>query len=119
MAANDPNVDRQVWVYDRWDVQQRQRTRALISESLIEEHRAQPLGLHSDPLQRVLHYFRRQPVAGKYIAVMTKPWSEYKIGVLSGVRGEPPTVLDDEAYPSEETVLHAIFLRRVRDLMET
>jgi branched-chain amino acid transport system permease protein len=115
-VATSAAVDKQLQVYEHWDAQQRRRLRALVTSELIEEHRAKPLGQHSEALQRVLQYFRRQPQAGKYIAVMTRPWNEYKIGVLSGVRGQPATILDDEIFPSEEAVLHGIFLRRVRDL---
>ena len=35
-----------------------------------------------------MNYFRRQPQPGKYILVATKPWQEYRIGVLSGQRGK-------------------------------
>ena len=80
--------DRQVEVYLDWDAKQRERIRALITDELIAEHAARPLGQHSDALERVLQYFRRQPQAGKYVIVMTEPWAEFKIGVLSGVRGD-------------------------------
>jgi branched-chain amino acid transport system permease protein len=49
---------------------------------------------------------------------MTKPWAEYRIGVLSAVRGQPAQILEDETFSTEEEVLHGIFLRRVRDLRE-
>ena len=111
-------VDRQLQVYENWGKKQRKAIRALISDSLIEEHRVKVLGQHSDDLERVLQYFRRQPQEGKYIGVMTKPWEEYRIGVLSGVRGQPAEILMDESFPTEEAVLHGIFLRRIRDLMK-
>jgi branched-chain amino acid transport system permease protein len=109
-------VDRQIQVYLDWDAKQRERIAALVTDELVEEHRAKPLGQHSDRLERVLAYFRRQPQAGKYIIVATRPWEEYRIGVLSGVRGQPATILDDETFASEEEAMHGIFLRRVRDL---
>jgi len=109
-------VDRQVQVYLDWDAKQRERIKALITDELIAEHAAKPLGQHSDALERVLQYFRRQPHAGKYIIVATKPWGEYRIGVLSGQRGQPPAILDDETFSNEEEATHGIFLRRVRDL---
>ena len=49
---------------------------------------------------------------------MTEPWAEFKIGVLSGVRGEVATILDDETFASEDEALHGILVRRVRELME-
>src|SRR5581483_9606051 len=96
---------------------QRERIKALITDELIAEHAAKPLGQHSDTLERVLQYFRRQPQAGKYIIVAVRPWEEYRIGVLSGVRGQPATILDDDGpFASEEEAMHGIFLRRVREL---
>lgn len=114
----DSVIDKQLIVHQRWHARQRERLRALIDDELIEEHRADPLGHHSAALQRVLQYFRCQPPAGKYIAVMTKPWSEYRIGVLPGIRGQPAVVLGDETFATEQEVLHGVFLRRVRDLVE-
>ncbi|SFO87051.1 hypothetical protein K8Z49_16070 [Actinomadura madurae] len=117
MAANEDRlVDKQLQVYEDWSAKHRRMIRSLITDELIEEHCKRPLGQHSDDLERVLQYFRRQPQAGKYIGVMTRPWAEYRIGVLSGVRGQPAKILDDETFPTEEAVLHGIFLRRVRDL---
>lgn len=109
-------VDRQIQVYLDWDAKQREKIKALITDELIAEHEAKPLGQHSDALERVLQYFRRQPQAGKYIIVATKPWGEYKIGVLSGQRGHTASILDDETFASEEEAMHGIFLRRVREL---
>ncbi len=109
-------VDRQLQVYADWDAKQRERIKALITDELIEEHRARPLGQHSDALERVLNYFRRQPQTGKYIVVATEPWQEYKLGVLSGVRGKTTEILDDETFATEEEAMHGVFLRRVRDL---
>jgi branched-chain amino acid transport system permease protein len=113
-------VDRQLQVYADWDAKQRERIKALITDELIAEHEAAPLGRHTDALARVLAYFRRQPQPGKYIVVAVTPWEDYRIGALSGVRGRPVEILDDsDAYPSEEAAMHGIFLRRVRDLQES
>jgi hypothetical protein len=111
-------LDKQLQVYERWDARQRERLRPLITAELIEEHRANPLGTHSAELQRVLHYFRRQPVPGKYVVVMTKPWSEYKLGRLSEDRRGAPRIIEAETFPTEDAALHGIFLRRVHDLLE-
>lgn len=108
--------DRELLVYARWQARIASDIRALITDELIEEHRRKPLGQHSDGLERVLNYFRRAPQAHKYIGICTRPWAEWRIGVLSGVRGVPPTILDDERFTSEDALQHGIFLRRVRDL---
>jgi branched-chain amino acid transport system permease protein len=112
-------TDRQLQVFESWDRRQRRLVRELITDELIEEHRRDPLGDHSDALRRVLTYFRRQPQAGKYVIVATRPWEEYAIAVLSGVRGEAPLLLEDEVFPTEREALHAVFERRVRDLFGT
>ncbi len=108
--------DREVLVYARWQARMASATKQLVTDELIEEHRRKPLGQHSDALERVLNYFRRAPQADKYIGVCTRPWAEWRIGVLSGVRGVPPTILEDERFSSEEALQHGIFLRRIRDL---
>jgi branched-chain amino acid transport system permease protein len=99
-----------------------------IDSELIQEHRENPIGAHSDDLERVLNYFRRQPMEGKYVILETEKFEEFYIGQLSGVRGDPPTKLEDplasidEAsdlpYPltSVEQAEHAVFLKRVDDL---
>jgi branched-chain amino acid transport system permease protein len=107
------------YAVDWLDAGLRRRLKALITDDLIAEHAARPLGQHSDALERVLNYLRRAAVAGKYVVVCTVPWREWRIGVLSGVRGVPPTVLDGPRFGSEAEALHGVFLQRIRDLMES
>jgi branched-chain amino acid transport system permease protein len=109
--------DREVLVRARWSARTGSQLKKLVTDDLIAEHARKPLGQHSDALERVLAYFRRAPQATKYVGVCTRPWAEWRIGVLSGVRGIPPTVLQDQLYASELELQHGIFLRRVRDLM--
>lgn len=110
-------VDKQLLVFDDWDRKQRERLRRLVSDALIEEHKLQPLGQHSDALDRLLAYFRRQPVVGKELIIAVRPWEEYRIALMSGARGVPYELLD-ETFPTEEAAMHGIFLRRIRHLME-
>ena len=97
---------------------------------LIEEHRACPVGKapalhkgqpgveHSKELRTVLDKLRRQPMAvKKYVTVCKKDFEDYRIGIVTGVRGEPVKILE-ESFSSEEAVEHAIFLKRVVDLLE-
>ena len=109
-------VDRNIQVYLEFERRLRPKIRALLTDELIAEHAAKPLGPHSDDLQRVMNYFRRQPQPGKYILVATRPWEEYRIGTLSGQRGKVVKILGDATFASEEEGLHGIFLRRVADL---
>lgn len=89
-----------------------------IDEDLIAEHAENPIGQHSDDLQRVLHYFRRQPNEGKYVVVETERSEEWAIGELSGTRTEAPEILD-ERFSSVEATTHEIFRRRVAELRDT
>ena len=98
---------------------------------LIEEHRACPVGKapqphrgqpmveHSKELQIVLDKLRRQPMSvKKYVTVCKKEFEDYRIGIVSGIRGQPVKILD-EPFSSEEACEHAIFLKRVLDLLES
>lgn len=111
--------DRSLLVYARWDARTRESLRSLITDGLIAEHRGQPRGQHSDTLARVLNYFRRAPLTRKYVVVCIRPHVEWKIAELSGVRGDPPRVIDDRSFASEAEALHAVFLQRVDDLMRS
>jgi hypothetical protein len=94
---------------------------------LIEEHRACPVGRaphngqekveHSKDLIRVLDKLRRQPMAGKLLTVCKKPHEDYRIGIASGIRGQPVEILE-ESFSSEEACEHAIFLKRIVALLE-
>ena len=93
---------------------------------LIAEHRASPIGKppkngkppeeHSQELRNLLDKFRRHPMAGKYVIICVRMFEQYKIGIASGVRGEPVKTFDG-IYSSEEACEHAIFLKRISDLM--
>ncbi len=94
---------------------------------LIEEHRSTPIGRaphkgqpmveHSKDLIRVLDKLRRQPMTGKMLTVCKKPHEDYRIGIVSGVRGQPVKIFE-ESFSSEEACEHAIFLRRIAELLE-
>jgi hypothetical protein len=101
----------------------------LIDEELIQEHRENPIGAHSNDLERVLNYFRRHPsMDNTYVILETEKIETFYIGKLTGNRGDKPEKLDDplssidEAeylpYPltSVEQAEHGVFLKRVDDL---
>lgn len=93
---------------------------------LIAEHRANPVATpprngqppieHSQDLRTVLDKLRRAPMAGKYVSVCKRMHEDYRIGICSGVRGEPVKILD-ESFSSEEACEHGIFLKRIADLL--
>jgi len=43
--------------------------------------------------------------------------TDYRVGITTGVRGEPVEITED-SYSSEEACEHAIFLKRINRLLE-
>ena len=56
---------------------------------------------HSHELRTILDKMRRAPMAGKYVSVCIRMFQQYKIGIVSGIRGKP-VEMQDEIYSSEE-----------------
>ncbi|WP_312981525.1 hypothetical protein [Corynebacterium sp.] len=90
--------------------------RPRVSPEIIEEHRTSPIGHHSDALERVLIYLRKHhnTMEGKYMLICTVPHVEWRVARNTGVKGEPPVLLD-EKYSDRHEAEHGIFLRRLRD----
>ena len=53
----------------------------------------------------------------KYIKLLLNYFEDYRIGIVTGVRGQPVEILD-ESFSSEEACEHAIFLKRINRLLE-
>ena len=100
-----------------FDEKQREYLKTLVCDEIIAEHEAKPLGQHSEPLGRLLHYFRHAPQAGKYAIKRELRSGTFRIVALSGERGVPPRPVDEEAYERVEDAYHALFLKRVQGLM--
>lgn len=90
----------------------------LVTMALIEEHRRTPLGIHSDALERVLRYVRRNQGRqdGQYVIVTTVPSREWAVARLSGTRRVPAEIDGEDRFFSRAEAEHAVFLRRLRDL---
>jgi hypothetical protein len=73
-----------------------------------------PVGHQSPGLQRVLHVFRGEPLAGKYVLICTKPHKEWQLARLSGERGKPPT-LENKFYSNLEEAERDVFRRRWKE----
>ena len=112
-------VDKDQIYYRRFDKRLRENLKKLVTPGLIEEHRQKPLGQHSDALERVLNYFRRAGGENKYVLYEIKPGIEYKIVATTGIKGLLPRNVDDVVYTDKNVALHAVFLKRVQDLMES
>jgi hypothetical protein len=50
---------------------------------------------------------------GKLVAICIHPDKAWRIGRLSGVRGVPPTFVDDRIFDDENDIQHAIFVMRL------
>lgn len=50
---------------------------------------------------------------------MIEPFKAYRIVALSGHRGVAPRLVEEKTYPTEADAYHAVFLRRVQDLLES
>jgi branched-chain amino acid transport system permease protein len=112
-------ADKQTIYERRFDAIVRAELKRLVTDQLIEEHRTTMGKRRSDALERVLAYFRRAAVADKYAVLAVKPFAEYRIVALSGRRGVPPRIVDDQVFKTPDEALHGVFLKRVQDLMES
>ena len=112
-------ADKQL-VYRRlFDKRLRDNLKKAITPELIAEHRAKPLGQHSDALDRLLNYFRREEMPDKYAILRVGPLTScsYRVMALSGRAGHPPRLVDDKLYATLNEAYHAVFLLRVNDLL--
>ena len=120
MGLSNPHAYRdkaEDW-YALFDSERRREILELLTDGVIEEHEQNPLGyrdFHSPQLQRVLNYFRTQPILGKYYVYTKEPWRDYRIAEVVE-RGRPPNVHDEPRFGSEEEAMHGVFVRRVSDL---
>ena len=103
----------------RFDKMQRDFLKGLISKEIIEEHRRQPLGQHSEALERLLLYFRRAKLEDKYALHSAGARGPYKIIAFSGQRGVSPRLVDDREFTSLDEAYHSVFMRRIHDLLES
>jgi branched-chain amino acid transport system permease protein len=107
-------VDKQHQAYALFNARLRAEIRGLITPALIAEHRAKPLGRHSDALERVLNFFRRPPAYALYSRAPLRAWQLIRLPIAPGA---PPAPLDDTVYHTEAEAMHALFMRNVDDLM--
>ena len=112
-------TDKQQVYYRLFDKRIRDQLKTQVTPELIAEHRAKPLGQHSDALDRVLNYFRRGEMPDKYAILRIGPYaaSSYKVLAFSGRPGHPPRVVNDKLYATMNEAYHAVFLLRVNDLL--
>lgn len=94
----------------------RAKIRPLITAELVEEYRRNPHGRQSDELMRVLNYFRKASIRGKYALLTVEPFRRFRIMKLTGRRDEAPLPVSEKIYESEAEADFAVFMLRIADL---
>lgn len=103
--------------FNYFNNKQREYVRKVLNDDIIEEYRSQPLGRHSEPLERTLAYFRRLPISQQY-ALKQDADGTYRIISMSGKRGVPPTFVGDEVFETVHDGYFGIFMRQIKDMDE-
>jgi branched-chain amino acid transport system permease protein len=103
--------------FARWDQRMRESLRPLLTRKAIAEHKRDPIGIHSDALDRVLNYFRRPNLLDRYVIVCTRPFKQWRVARIASVPGEAPVFVDERTYNSEARAAHAVFLLRAEQMM--
>jgi branched-chain amino acid transport system permease protein len=89
---------------------------ALVTDALVAEHAANPLGLrphfHSPALQRVVNTLRTHPIRARYELLDAGG----AFDLIAIERGAPPAVVPGVRYATFEDAVHGLFLRRIAEL---
>jgi branched-chain amino acid transport system permease protein len=105
--------DRESDVRAVFDAHLRARLTELVTPSLLEEHRRNPVGHHSPALGVVLTALRQVPTRGKLALLAIEPGRQWMIIRLSGEQGVDHDLSDPARYSNENDALHEVFLRRL------
>ncbi len=111
--------DRDLLVQERFGKMQRTYLKTLVTDEIIAEHRRKPLGQHSEPLERILLFFRQAITADKYALKKDSVSNTYRIVSLSGMRGVKPRFVDDSEFKTLEEAYHAVFLKRLNNMLRS
>ena len=85
-------------------------------KDLVEEFRANPVGHHSAELQQMLRLVRAEPFPGKHVLVCVRPHREWVLAKLTGRRGDPVEILEDQVFTRVEDAEWEVFRRRWKAL---
>lgn len=108
-----PDMDQEAQAM--WDRMTRTYLRSVISDALIEEHRLNPAGHHSEPLARLLAWTQRRPLQQQY-AVKAEADGSFRIVSMTGRRGVKPQYVGEARFASLEEARHGVLLRHISDL---
>ncbi|SIT80130.1 hypothetical protein [Pontibaca methylaminivorans] len=100
-----------------FDARTRQYLKHVINDEVIAEHRRNPHAQHrSEPLGRLLFYFKNLPIEKQY-ALRRTTSSTFRITTIPRP-GHAPVEVDPTDFPDQLAGFHGIFLRKIKDLME-
>jgi hypothetical protein len=99
---------------ERFHARVRERLRPLITAEVVDEHRRDPLGQHSDPLQRLLNYLGSAPIDGKLITEHdgADHWFVSRVVGFPAIRAD--RVLGP--FDSENEAIDAVFRQRLLEV---
>jgi branched-chain amino acid transport system permease protein len=91
------------------------QARALVADDLIREYVDQPVGQHSDVLERLLIWLRTAPLADREVIVVVQDGS-FVLGRLPERRGGAMKIVDGTRTSTRADAERLVFLRRVAAL---
>jgi len=103
-------------IAETFQAQIRERLRPLITPEVVAEHSRDPLGQHSEPLQRLLNYLGSLPIDGKLITEHDGA-DHWFVSRLVGF----PAIGADRIlgpYQSENEAIDAVFRRRLLEVFD-
>ena len=80
--------------------------------ALAREYKFNPDGPHRPDVVRLLNRIFWTPVPRRPVVVCTRSHREWRLGRLSGVRGQPIEVLDEPVYTDRALAMWAVFEMR-------
>ena len=83
---------------------------------LAKEYRNNIRGPFSLELQQILDKMRTTPLKGRFVILISKPFEEFSLAQLTGVRGQKPKLVEGVTYRSIAAAEWDIFKRRWADL---
>lgn len=85
-------------------------------KDLVAEFRKTPVGHQSVELKKLMNVMRGEGFPGKHVLICTKPYEEWRLGRLSGVRGKAIEVVEGVVYTSIEEAEWEVFKIRWKAL---
>lgn len=85
-------------------------------KDLVAEFRKTPVGHQSVELQKMMNVIRGEGFPGKHVLICTKPYEEWQLARLSGVRGQPIEVVEGVVYTSIKEAEWGVFKIRWKAL---